>query len=99
MFPPVGPYWQAVGHLVGDIQVCVVRYRRKYYATNRLRLTAKAVREHSRQRHAVEAGIRTVKSQLGLAGCQAGYRRPGAEGRALRSVPKSITWRSAWRPP
>ena len=57
----------------------VVRYRRKYYVTNRLSLTAKEVRAHYRQRHAVEEVIRTIKSQLGLESCQAGYRRSGAE--------------------
>jgi hypothetical protein len=30
------PYWQAVGSLRGGLKVFVVRYRRKYYATNRL---------------------------------------------------------------
>jgi hypothetical protein len=34
------PYWQATGFLSGKIKVRVVRYRRKYYATNRLSLTA-----------------------------------------------------------
>jgi hypothetical protein len=73
------PYWQAVGHVAGDLKVRVVRYRRKYYVTNRLRLTAKEVREQYRQRHAVEAVIRTGKSHLGLESGQAGYRRSGAE--------------------
>jgi putative transposase len=73
------PYWQAVGPLAGDLKVRVVRYRRKYYVTNRLSLTAKEVRQHYKIRHAVEEVIRTLKSQLGLEGCQAGYRRAGAE--------------------
>lgn len=30
------PYWQGVGALSGGLKVLVVRYRRKYYATNRL---------------------------------------------------------------
>jgi DDE family transposase len=30
------PYWQAVGALRGGLKVFVVRYRRTYYATNRL---------------------------------------------------------------
>jgi hypothetical protein len=38
------PYWQATGALSGGLTVFVVRYRRKYYATNRLTLTAKEVR-------------------------------------------------------
>ncbi|HEY7491310.1 MAG TPA: hypothetical protein VIH59_09415, partial [Candidatus Tectomicrobia bacterium] len=38
------PYWQATGYLSGDIKVFVLRYRRKYYATNRLSLSATEVR-------------------------------------------------------
>lgn len=71
------PYWQAVGELTGGLKVFVVKYRRKYYATNRLRLTAQEVRQHYKIRHAVEDVIRTVKSPRGLAACQAGYRRRG----------------------
>ena len=69
------PYWQAVGFLTGDMKVLVVKYRRKYYATNRLSLPAKEVRQHYKIRHAVEEVIRTVKSQLGL---EAGKRATGA---------------------
>ena len=65
--------------LSGGLKVLVVRYRRKYYATNRLSLTAPEVRRHYRKRHEVEEVIRVLKSQLGLAACQAGYRRPQAE--------------------
>jgi hypothetical protein len=71
------PYWQAVGALAGDMKVLVVKYRRKSYATNRLSLRAKEVRQHYKIRHMVEEGIRTVKSQLSLEACQAGYRRRG----------------------
>jgi hypothetical protein len=73
------PYWQAVGQLSSGLKVFVVKYRRKYYATNRLSLTAKEVRTHYKIRHAVEEVIRAVKSQLGLEACQAGYRRRGTE--------------------
>ena len=73
------PYWQAVGLLAGDMKVLVVKYRRKYYATNRLSVTAKEVRQHYKIRHAVEEVIRTVKSQLSLEACQAGYRRRGTD--------------------
>ena len=69
------PYWQATGYLAGDIKVFVVRYRRKYYATNRLSLTAKEVRTLYRKRQEVEEVIRVLKSQLSLEACQAGYRR------------------------
>jgi hypothetical protein len=72
------PYWQATGVLSGDIKVLVVRYRRKYYATNRLSLSAKEVRAHYKRRHEVEEVIRTLKSQLSLEACQVGYRRPCA---------------------
>jgi hypothetical protein len=71
------PYWQATGVLSSDMKVLVVRYRRKYYATNRLSVTAKEVRTHYKRRHEVEEMIRTLKSQLSLAACQGGYRRPG----------------------
>jgi putative transposase len=70
------PYWQAVGFLTGRIKVRVVKYRRKYYATNRLSLTAPEVRQLYRIRQEVEEVIRVVKSQLSLEGCQAGYTRP-----------------------
>jgi hypothetical protein len=74
------PYWHAVGTLSGGLKVLVVRYRRKYYATNRLSLTAKEVREHYKRRQEVEEVIKVVKSQLSLEACQVGYRRRGAEG-------------------
>jgi putative transposase len=73
------PYWHAVGALSGGLKVLVVRYRRKYYATNRLSLTATEVREHYKRRHAVEEVIRVLKSHLSLEACQVGYRRPGAD--------------------
>ena len=69
------PYWQATGSLSGGIKVFVVRYRRKYYATNRLSLSAQEVRTLYRQRQEVEEVIRVVKSQLSLEACQAGYKR------------------------
>lgn len=70
------PYWQATGFLSGRIKVRVVKYRRTYYATNRLSLTAPEVRQLYRIRQEVEEVIRVVKSQLSLEGCQAGYTRP-----------------------
>src|SRR5918911_4922168 len=48
------PYWQAVGFLTGKVKVFVVRHRRKYYATNRLSLTAPEVRKLYRLRQGVE---------------------------------------------
>jgi Transposase DDE domain len=73
------PYWQAVGALTGGLKVFVVRYRRKYYATNRLTLTAPEVRALYRKRHEVEEVIRVLKSHLSLESCQVGYKRATAE--------------------
>jgi putative transposase len=69
------PYWQATGSLSGGIKVFVVRYRRKYYATNRLTLTAPEVRRLYRKRHEVEEVIKVLKSQLSLEACQGGFTR------------------------
>jgi DDE family transposase len=73
------PYWQAVGTLTGGLKVFVVRYRRKYYATNRLTLTAHEVRTLYRKRHEVEEVIRVLKSHLSLEACQVGYTRATAD--------------------
>jgi putative transposase len=73
------PYWQAVGVLSGGLKVLVVRYRRKYYATNRLTLTAHEVRTLYRKRHEVEEVIRVLKSHLSLEACQVGYKRVMAD--------------------
>ena len=69
------PYWQATGYLSGDIKVFVVRYRRQYYATNRLSLSAKEVRTLYQKRQEVEEVIKVLKSQVSLEACQAGYKR------------------------
>ena len=77
----------------------VVRYRRKYYATNRLSLSAKEVRTLYRKRQEVEEVIRVLKSQLSLEGCQAGYRRSCAEKRPCHGrAPKSTMSPCAWWP-
>jgi hypothetical protein len=73
------PYWHAVGYLSGGLKVRVVRHRRKYYATNRLGLTAREVRAHYQKRQEVEEVIRVLKSQLSLEACQGGYKRRGAD--------------------
>ena len=52
-----------------------MRYRRKYYATNRLTLTAHEVRRLYRKRHEVEEVIKVLKSQRSLEACQGGYTR------------------------
>jgi hypothetical protein len=69
------PYWHAIGLVSGELKVFVVRYRRKYYATNRLSLSAKEVRTLYRKRQEVEEVIRVLKSQLSRESCQAGYKR------------------------
>ena len=57
------------------LKVFVVRDRRTYYATNRLTLTAKEVRNLYRIRHEVEEVIKVLKRQLSLEACQGGYPR------------------------
>ena len=64
-----------MGALRGGLKVFGVRYRRKYYVTNRLSLSATEVRTLYRKRQEVEEVIRVLKSQLSLESCQAGYRR------------------------
>jgi putative transposase len=65
------PYWAESGQLSGGLKVLVVRYGKKYYATNRLRLPAAEVRRVYRIRAQIEAVIRVCKDQLSLTGCQA----------------------------
>jgi len=65
------PYWAEVGQLSGGLKVLVVRYGKKYYATNRLRLPAAEVRRVYRVRAQIEEVIRVCKDQLSLTGCQA----------------------------
>ena len=69
------PDWQAVGARRGGLKVFVVRYRRTYYATNRLTFTAKEVRILYRKRHEVEEVRKVLKSQLSLEACQGGFTR------------------------
>jgi hypothetical protein len=77
--PP--PYWPATGDLSGDLKVCVVRYRRQYYATHRLSLRAKEVRTLYRKRQEVAEVIRVLQSQGSLEAWPAGSRRPGGAAR------------------
>jgi len=65
------PYWAENGWLSGGLKVLVVRHGKKYYATNRLTLTAVEVRRLYGFRSQIEAVIRVCKDQLGLTGCQA----------------------------
>jgi DDE family transposase len=65
------PYWVESGWLSGGLKVLVVRYGKKYYATNRLTLSAAEVRRLYGVRAQIEEVIRVCKNQLGLTGCQA----------------------------
>jgi putative transposase len=65
------PYWVERGWLSGGLKVLVVRYGKKYYATNRLSLSAAEVRGLYRRRAQIEEVIRVCKDQLMLTGCQA----------------------------
>jgi putative transposase len=65
------PYWTASGWLSGGLKVLIVRHGKKYYATNRLTLSAAEVRRVYGIRSQIEEVIRVCKDQLGLTGCQA----------------------------
>jgi hypothetical protein len=65
------PYWAESGWLTGGLKVLVVRYGKKYYATNRLTLTALEVRRLYHVRSPIEAVMRVCTDQRGLTGCQA----------------------------
>jgi putative transposase len=69
------PYWAEHGWLSGGIKVLVVRHGKKYYATNRLSLSAAEVRQLYRVRSQIEEVIRVCKGHLGLSGCQARSKR------------------------
>jgi Transposase DDE domain len=53
------------------LKVLVVRYGKKYYATNHLTLSSAEVRRLYRWRAQIEEVIRVCKDQLPLTGCQA----------------------------
>ena len=65
------PYWAACGRLRGGLKVLVVRYGKKYDATNRLTWPAAEVRRLYRVRAQIEEVIRACKDQFSLPGCQA----------------------------
>jgi putative transposase len=65
------PYWAECGWLSGGLKVLIVRHGKKYYATNRLTLSAMEVRQLYRIRAQIEEVIRVCKDQLSLSGCQA----------------------------
>jgi hypothetical protein len=65
------PYWAATGRLTGGLKVLAVGYGAKYYATNRLMLSAAELRRLYRVRSPIEAVIKVCQEQLGLTGCRA----------------------------
>ena len=65
------PYGTDIGRLSGGRKVRIVRYGKKYDATNRLTLSAAEVRRLYRVRAQIEEVIRVCKDQLSLSGCQA----------------------------
>jgi hypothetical protein len=65
------PYWAECGRLRGGLKGLVVRYGKRYDATNRLTLPATEVRRLHRLRAQLEAVIRAGKNQCSLSGCQA----------------------------
>jgi putative transposase len=70
------PYWAECGRLSGGLKVLVVRYAKKYYATNRLTLPPAEVRRLYRVRTQIEEVLRACKNQFSLSGCQARSERP-----------------------
>jgi hypothetical protein len=69
------PYGQAVGARRGGLNVFVVRYRRTYYANNRLTFTATDGRTLDRRRHEVAEVSKVLQSHRSLEACQGGYTR------------------------
>jgi hypothetical protein len=65
------PYWTESGWLSGRLNVLVVRYGAKYFATNRLTLPAAEVRRLYQVRAQSEEVIPVCKDRLGLNSCQA----------------------------
>lgn len=87
-----------MGFLSGKIKGRVVKYRRKYYATNRLSLAVPEVRQLYRLCQEVEEVIRVLKSQLSLASCQAGYTRSTEKTTPPNPRRRPITLPCAWWP-
>lgn len=69
------PYWHDTGQLSGGLKVQVVKHGHKYFCTNRLSLSATAVRKLYKQRQGIEEVFKFLKSKLGVECCQVGYCR------------------------
>jgi hypothetical protein len=69
------PYWEDVGMISGELKVLIVRYGKKYFATNRLSLTSKRVRQLYEFRHWIEEVFKVLKGELHLEDCQAWSRK------------------------
>lgn len=69
------PYWEEVGTFSGDLKVLIVRYGKKYFATNRLSLSGKPVRQIYEFRHWIEEVFKVLKGELHLEDCQAWTRK------------------------
>jgi len=69
------PYWTKIGYLKGNIQVQVIKNRRKYYITNCIGITRKTQLGTYKIRWQIELIFRFVKTQLGLERCQSTSQR------------------------
>jgi hypothetical protein len=69
--PPAAPPLGRDRPIQRGLTVLVVRYGKKYYATNRLRLPAADVRRVYHVCAHTEEATRVCKDQLSLSGCQA----------------------------
>jgi hypothetical protein len=65
------PYWTERGLLTGNINVQVVKNRRKYYATNMVGITRREQLNTYKIRWKIEEVFRFSKSELGFEKCQA----------------------------
>jgi len=65
------PYWMNVGRIKGNIQVQVVKNRRKYYITNAIGVARKEQLATYKIRWQIEEVFRFTKQELGLEKCQA----------------------------
>ena len=64
------PYWEGVGHLRGNIQVKVVKFRRKYFISNRIDQSGRLIRKEYSKRWRIEEVFRFCKTALKMQTCQ-----------------------------